>query len=83
MIGGTGAINTMLYMRGNQHDYDHWEDLGNFGWSYRHCLPYFRKLENMQNDVMAKDGKLRKTGLYLLTYVYQKPSLVICDIVRA
>lgn len=56
MIGGTGAINTMIYMRGNRHDYDHWEQMGNYGWAYRNCLPYFRKLENMRNQDMARDG---------------------------
>ena len=48
MIGGTNAINTMIYMRGNKHDYDQWADTGNSGWSYQECLPYFRKLENIQ-----------------------------------
>ena len=33
-------------MRGQQQDYDHWAALGNRGWSWRECLPYFRKLEH-------------------------------------
>jgi len=49
VIGGTGAINTMLYMRGNAKDYDNWASLGNSGWSFRDCLPYFRKLEDMRH----------------------------------
>ena len=47
VIGGTGAINTMIYMRGNPHDYDEWEALGNKGWSYKDCFPYFEKLDEM------------------------------------
>lgn len=46
VIGGTGAINGMVYMRGQREDYDHWRQLGNIGWSYDDVLPYFRKSED-------------------------------------
>ena len=49
----------MLYMRGNKADYDNWVELGNDGWSYEECLPYFRKLESMRNYDLAKDSKSR------------------------
>ncbi|XP_053952137.1 glucose dehydrogenase [FAD, quinone]-like [Anastrepha ludens] len=43
MIGGTGAINGMLFLRGNQRDYDNWLAKGNVGWGWNDVLPYFRK----------------------------------------
>ncbi|XP_034490247.1 glucose dehydrogenase [FAD, quinone] [Drosophila innubila] len=43
MIGGTGGVNAMLYIRGNRQDFDTWSAMGNEGWSYDEVLPYFEK----------------------------------------
>ncbi|WP_186248988.1 MULTISPECIES: GMC family oxidoreductase, partial [unclassified Burkholderia] len=57
-LGGCSSINGLIYVRGQQQDYDHWAALGNRGWSWRDCLPYFRKLEHNT----LGEGPTRGTG---------------------
>lgn len=46
VLGGSSAINAMVFIRGQQADYDAWRDLGNPGWGFADVLPYFRRLED-------------------------------------
>src|SRR5262245_10051755 len=58
-LGGTGAINAMVYMRGHRLEYDGWRQLGNVGWSYDDVLPYFQKGEDFArgaNDYRGAGG---------------------------
>ncbi|MEM7291391.1 MAG: GMC family oxidoreductase N-terminal domain-containing protein, partial [Pseudomonadota bacterium] len=45
-LGGSSAINAMLYVRGHSDDYDEWAELGCEGWDWDSVLPYFRNAEN-------------------------------------
>lgn len=47
-LGGSSAINAMLYVRGQPADYDGWADLGAEGWDWGAVLPYFLKAEDNQ-----------------------------------
>jgi choline dehydrogenase len=51
VLGGSTAINAMLYVRGHRLDFDEWEALGNKGWGYRDVLPYFKRSENNERLV--------------------------------
>ena len=46
VVGGSSAINAMVYIRGQAGDYDHWRQLGLVGWSWDDVLPYFRRHED-------------------------------------
>ncbi len=46
VIGGSSAINAMIYMRGQAADYDHWRQLGLNGWGWRDVLPFFKQHED-------------------------------------
>ena len=56
VLGGSSAINGMLYIRGQAEDYDAWRDAGNDGWSWDDVLPYFRKAEHQQHGESESHG---------------------------
>jgi len=56
VIGGTSQLYIMMHIRGNTRDYDDWAYNGAPGWSYQDVLPYFRKLENQEDDTSEWAG---------------------------
>ena len=60
-LGGSSAINAMVYVRGHRNDYDHWAASGNPGWSYEEVLPYFKRAENNER-FRATDDKFHGQG---------------------
>ncbi len=46
VLGGSSSVNAMVYIRGQQNDYDRWAALGNPGWSFAEVLPYFKRAEH-------------------------------------
>jgi choline dehydrogenase len=45
VLGGSGSINGMFYMRGHSRDFDTWRAMGCEGWGYADVLPYFKRME--------------------------------------
>lgn len=62
LVGGSSSINGMIFQRGNPLDFDGWGSVpGMSRWSYRHCLPYFKRLESClagPDDYRGADGPL-------------------------
>lgn len=57
VIGGSSAINGMIYMRGQAADYDHWRQLGNPGWGWSDVLPFFKKSEGRIGEDSEHHGQ--------------------------
>lgn len=58
VLGGSSAINGMIYMRGQAADYDNWAQMGLSGWGWNDVLPYFLQHE----DHFAGSSALHRSG---------------------
>jgi choline dehydrogenase-like flavoprotein len=56
VLGGSGSINGMLFVRGNQQNYDDWAEAGCKGWSFRDVLPSFKRMEDWEGGASALRG---------------------------
>ena len=71
VIGGSGSINAMVYVRGQPQDFDDWQALGNQGWGWADVLPFFRKSEDFGGspcDHHAVGGPQRVTDISKLAH---------------
>jgi choline dehydrogenase len=62
VIGGSGSVNGLVFLRGSPRDYDRWSQSGARGWSYEECLPYFKRLETFagpDSEYRGKDGPMQ------------------------
>jgi choline dehydrogenase len=64
VLGGSGSINGLVFLRGAASDYDEWERQGARGWSYGDVLPYFRRMET---STVGKDEDHGRSGPITVT----------------
>ncbi|WP_110641144.1 GMC family oxidoreductase N-terminal domain-containing protein [Salinicola sp. CPA57] len=63
VIGGSSAVNGLVFTRGLPFDYDNWVEMGAKGWGYHDVLPYFRKLESWDGEASDYHGTDGPTGV--------------------
>jgi choline dehydrogenase-like flavoprotein len=56
VLGGSGSINGMVFVRGNRQNYDDWAAAGCAGWSYQEVLPSFKRFEDWEDGGTAVRG---------------------------
>ncbi len=56
LLGGSSAMNAMIYIRGNPLDYDRWAAAGADGWSYADVLPFFERSEDQGRGALPGHG---------------------------
>jgi len=63
VLGGSSAINGLLYIRGQHADYDDWARLGATGWGYRDVLPFFKRSERFAGGASEFHGASGELGV--------------------
>jgi choline dehydrogenase-like flavoprotein len=75
VLGGSGSINGMVFVRGNQRNFDDWAEAGCKGWSFRDVLPSFRRMEDWEDgasELRGGGGPIRVTRQRDLTGASEK-----------
>ncbi len=79
VLGGSGSINGLVFLRGAPSDYDEWQRLGAQGWGYKDVLPYFKRMEHCVDGANAWRG----TGGPMTISNIKRPSTVAKAFVEA
>ena len=79
VVGGSGSINGLVFLRGAPSDYDEWQRLGAQGWSYKDVLPYFKRMEHCVDGA----DEWRGTGGPMTISNIKRPSTVAKAFVEA
>ncbi|RAI60845.1 GMC family oxidoreductase [Roseicella frigidaeris] len=56
VVGGSGAVNGLVFLRGSPRDYDRWAQSGARGWGYDDVLPFFRRMETWTGEASEERG---------------------------
>ena len=86
VLGGTSAINGLVYIRGQAADYDHWRQLGNTGWGWDDVLPWFKRAEDQErgkDEFHGTGGPLAVSDLRMRhpicdAYLKAAEQIVVC-----
>lgn len=75
VLGGSSSINALIYSRGNPRDYDQWAQTGIKGWDYKSVLPYFKKLEKVNEVLLSNDihGSSGYLNVEYFSSILEKP----------
>ncbi|MEO0770694.1 MAG: GMC family oxidoreductase N-terminal domain-containing protein [Cyanobacteria bacterium J06649_4] len=68
VLGGSSALNLMIYIRGHEADYANWVAQGATGWGYSDLMPYFQKIEDQEDNTSpwaGHDGPFRLSSARL------------------
>ena len=84
MLGGSSSMNAMFYVRGNNRDYDQWEQMGNPSWNWLNVLEYFKKSEgNGDFQLVQNDPKNHRSDGLLKVNAFSSTELMKIIVLRA
>lgn len=84
VLGGSSSINAMVYIRGQQADYDAWEALGNPGWGWKGVGPIFRRMEANAagaDEFRGADGPLTVSSIAASAHPTCENFIAACEAV--